>query len=229
MTLRSRCPRTCAVVVLTAALTAPQSGATAGAPAGSGPAAQAPSLTLTLGAAVRRLDVGREVRSGYDRDEFGDWIDADGDCRDTRDEVLAEESRDSVGDACDVSDGLWYSYYDGVFWTDSGDVDIDHMVPMAEAWDSGARGWAAGTRRRFANDLGDPRSLVAVTDNVNSSKGDSDPAEWLPEQRICRYVVEYVAVKVRWSLRIDLVERRALRALVEQCPGRTITVTRART
>ena len=227
MTLRRRLTRWCAAVGLATALTVPQADASAGGPDG-GSAVQTPGLSITLGAAVRRLDVGREIRPGYDRDEFGDWIDADGDCRDTRDEVLAQESREPVGDGCDVSNGVWYSYYDGLLWTDSGAVDIDHMVPLAEAWDSGARAWAPVTRRRFANDLGDPRSLVAVTDDANSSKGDSDPAEWLPERRICRYAVEYVAVKVRWSLRIDRVERRALRTLVERCPGRTITVTRAR-
>jgi hypothetical protein len=107
-------------------------------------------------------------------------------------------------------------------------VDIDHMVPLAEAWDSGARGWTSRTRLRFANDLGDRRALVAVTDNVNQSKGDQDLAEWLPARQVCRYLGEYVAVKLRWSLRVDRRESSAMRQLAEQCPNRRITVTLAR-
>lgn len=186
--------------------------------------------TWSLRGAIRRLVVRRERRAGYDRDLFGsDWIDADGDCRDTRDEVLAQESREPVGRVCDVTRGLWRSYYDGAVWRSSSDVDIDHVVALAEAWDSGARGWSARTRLRYANDLGDRRTLVAVTDNVNQSKADQDPAEWLPEQRVCRYVVQHVAVKLRWSLRVDRRERRALRDLAAGCPDRRVTVTRART
>jgi hypothetical protein len=82
---------------------------------------------------------------------------------------------------------------------------------------------------RYANDLADRRTLVAVTDNVNQSKGDQDPAEWLPERQVCRYVAQHVAVKLRWSLRVDRPERRTLRALSADCPNRRITVTRART
>jgi hypothetical protein len=186
--------------------------------------------TWRLRGAVRRLVVGRERRAGYDRDLFGgDWIDADGDCRDTRDEVLAQESRERVATGCDVASGLWRSYYDGALWRNSADVDIDHVVALAEAWDSGARGWSGRTRVRYANDLADRRTLVAVTDNVNQSKGDQDPAEWLPERQVCRYVAQHVAVKLRWSLRVDRPERRTLRALSAGCPNRRITVTRART
>jgi hypothetical protein len=182
--------------------------------------------TYRLRAAVRQLPVRREIRSGYDRDLFGDWVDVDGDCRDTRDEVLAQESREPVGDACDVTAGVWRSYYDGATWRSSSDVDIDHVVPLAEAWDSGARAWGERRRVRYANDLGDRRSLVAVTDNVNQSKGDRDPAEWLPERRVCRYVAEYVAVKLRWNLRVDRAERRALREQARSCTNRVVVVRR---
>src|SRR3990170_4407854 len=124
------------------------------------------AVTVRLHPAVRQLPVGRETRRGYDRDRFRHWVDADGDCRDTRDEVLAAESRDSVS-GCDIRSGRWLSYYDRLVWTNSADVDIDHLVALAEAWDSGARRWNARTPERVANDLGDGRSLGAVTDNVN--------------------------------------------------------------
>jgi hypothetical protein len=114
-----------------------------------------------------------------------------------------------------------------VTWSDSGDVDIDHLVPLAEAWDSGARQWNAGTRERYANDLGDRRALVAVTDNVNQSKGDQDIAEWLPELSRCRYVREWVSVKVRWSLTVDRVEKRTARRLAGRCHKVVLRVSRA--
>ncbi len=152
---------------------------------------------------MKALPVAPETRRGYDRDEFGDWIDADGDCLDTRYEVLKQESRRPTNRGCDITRGRWFSYYDGLTWARSTHLDVDHMVPLAEAWDSGARRWNAGTRKRFANDLGDRRSLVAVTNSVNRSKGNSDPAEWLPPQRRCRYVTQYTSVKLRWSLNVD--------------------------
>ncbi len=73
----------------------------------------------------------------------------------------------------------WYSPYDGAAWTAASDVDIDHMVPLAEAWASGAWAWTTSQRQTYANDLGGPE-LWAVTDNVSQSKGDKDPAEWQP-------------------------------------------------
>lgn len=172
---------------------------------------------------VARLPVAGEVRDGYNRDLFNHWVDADGDCRDTRDEVLAAESRVAVS-GCNIQQGQWYSYYDGVTWTVASDVDIDHMVPLAEGWDSGARSWDADTRERFANDLDDPRSLVAVTDNVNQSKSDQDPAEWLPDRDRCRYVHEWTAVKTRWSLTVDQVEHDRLTQLASGCPDVWVTV-----
>lgn len=177
--------------------------------------------------AVRSLSVAAETPAGYDRDAFRHWIDADGDCRDTRDEVLAAESRTPVA-GCDVRTGRWFSYYDHETWTDSADVDIDHVVALREAWDSGAKGWDAPTRERYANDLGDRRSLVAVTDNVNQSKSDRDPAQWLPEFGRCRYVRDWTAVKLRWRLKVDRTEKQALAELAARCPNKPLRVGRAR-
>ena len=120
------------------------------------------------------------------------------------------------------------SYYDRVSWTNAADVDIDHMVPLAEAWDSGARSWTTATRQAYANDLGDSRSLVGVTDNVNQAKGDQDVAEWLPQYDRCRYLRECVAVKHRWRLTVDSAEKSAMKSLAATCTNSTITVTLAR-
>jgi hypothetical protein len=183
----------------------------------------ASAQTLRVRAAVRALPVAPETPDGYDRDLFKHWVDADHDCQDTREEVLVAESRVPI-DGCTVTTGEWFSWYDHETWTQPSDVDIDHLVPLKEAWDSGARRWDADTRERYANDLGDRRALVAVTDNVNQSKGDQDVAEWLPEFGTCRYVRWWVAVKLRWGLTIDTAEKATLRDRARHCRNRVIHV-----
>ena len=180
--------------------------------------------------AIKALPVKAETPKGYQRDAFVHWIDADSDGQDTRAEVLIQESKTTVTlSGGTVVRGKWVSYYDARTWRRASDVDIDHVVALKEAWDSGARRWNTDTRRRFANDLGDRRSLVAVTDNVNQAKSDRDPAQWLPRKAAqCRYVKEWVAVKHRWKLAVDKAERRALLKVVNQrgCRG-SVKVTRA--
>lgn len=193
-------------------------------------AASAERYSANLRRAIHELPVAHEVRKGYQREKFTHWIDADEDGCSTRDEVLLAETKGppTVSDSCTVEEGRWFSYYDRETWTDPADVDIDHLVPLAEAWDSGARRWRPKVRTRFANDLSDRRSLVAVTDNVNQSKGDRDPAEWIPDHGRCRYVREWVAVKHRWRLRVDRAEKRAVRDLADGCTNDRIRVRIAR-
>jgi hypothetical protein len=173
------------------------------------------------------LPLAAETRRGYDRDKFRHWTDADGDCQDTRDEVLMAESLVAPS-GCDITEGRWRSYYDGVTTADPSGFDIDHVVPLAESWDSGAKRWTRKTRERFANDLGDRRSLVAVTAAANRSKSDRDPAEWMPDRGQCRYVRQWVAVKLRWRLTVDRSERTFLVERADSCRNRVITVRRAR-
>jgi hypothetical protein len=90
----------------------------------------AKTVEVRLRRAVTKLPVAAERRRGYDRDKFRHWIDANNDCQDTRDEVLDAESVTEVS-GCDITTGEWKSYYDGGVWTDSSDVDIDHLVPLA--------------------------------------------------------------------------------------------------
>ena len=193
-------------------------------------AAHAETYSAPLTTAIGDLAVAGEVRTGYSRDLFPHWFDADGDGCHTRNEVLIAEADDpvTVGSGCSLSGGRWFSYYDRVSWTATSDVDIDHMVPLAEAWDSGARSWTTSVRQSFANDLGDHRALVGVTDNVNQAKGDQDPATWLPQYDRCRYLREWVAVKLRWRLSVDSAEKSAMQSLASSCTNSTITVTRAR-
>ena len=137
---------------------------------------------LTL---LESLAVEAEQPNGYDRGLFRHWVDADGDGCDTRREVLITEAvtAPAVGGRCALSDGVWVSRYDGE--TDTGNgrgFDIDHLVPLKEAWDSGAHGWDPQTREQFANDLGYEHSLVAVSAGSNRSKGAQDPTTWLPPE-----------------------------------------------
>jgi hypothetical protein len=167
-------------------------------------------------ALLPKLAVRHERNAGYDRAKFGDWIDANGDGCDTRAEVLISESlkRVTKTSSCTVLTGKWLSPFDQKTWKKASDVDIDHQVPLAEAWGSGARRWSSARRVAYANDLKYAHSLNAMTDNLNESKGDRDPAGWLPPKLRCKYVTWFMQVKYRWRLSIDRSERRAIHRIV---------------
>ncbi|MCX4993420.1 HNH endonuclease family protein [Streptomyces sp. NBC_00568] len=188
-------------------------------PATAHAAPAAETLPLTDGVALLPLAV--ESRDGYQRTAFKHWVDADRDGCNTRAEVLIAESRvePTVEVGCRVTAGEWYSYYDGVTVTAPGGLDIDHMVPLAEAWDSGASAWTAERREAYANDLDAERSLVAVTARTNRSKADQDPAEWLPPllDTRCTYAADWVSTKLRWQLAVDDRERAALADIAAGC------------
>ena len=194
--------------------------------------AHAATFTGTLAQAVAAVPTAAESNTGYDRTLFKHWVDADGDCQNARSEVLISEAESdtpltyTTSGRCTVATGRWFSYYDRVSWTVASDVDIDHMVPLAEAWGSGASGWTAARREAYANDLGDYRTLVGVTDNVNQAKSDQDPSTWLPTYDKCRYVAEWVAVKIRWGLTADSAEKSVLDSYAASC-STTVTVTTA--
>ena len=177
--------------------------------------------TIKASAVLKALRVRAEVTSGYSRDYFHHWIDADRDGCDTRKEVLLAEARTSPSryGSCSLSGGSWWSVYDGVMTSDSSTFDVDHFVPLAEAWGSGAWRWSYSTREAFANDLGFASSLIAVSASSNRSKSDRDPAQWLPPNSNywCTYATTWIAVKYRWSLTIDRAEKLKLRYLVVKC------------
>lgn len=167
------------------------------------------------------LDVRRERQSGYVREKFEHWIDADGDGCDTRQEVLINESRTDVriGAGCRLYGGTWVSRYDGVESDYYSGFDIDHTVALEEAWSSGAYLWSPGTRRAYANDVGYRHSLVAVTASSNRSKSASEPGSWMPPRAAyrCTYVATWVAVKWRWDLAVDPSEKAGLARQLAAC------------
>ncbi|GGX24557.1 hypothetical protein GCM10010297_52000 [Streptomyces malachitofuscus] len=187
-----------------------------------GPTASA-ALPTPVSAATARgylatLDVRTEDRTGYNRDLFPHWITISGACN-TRETVLKRDGSNVRTDSsCYATSGSWYSPYDGATWSAASDVDIDHLVPLAEAWDSGADAWSTSRRQSFANDLTRPQ-LLAVTDNVNQSKGDQDPATWMPSRSAyrCTYVRAWVQVKYYYDLSVDSSEKSALQGYLANC------------
>ncbi|WDV51372.1 HNH endonuclease family protein [Streptomyces coeruleorubidus] len=187
-----------------------------------GPAASAALPTPVSGATARSylasLTVATEDRTGYNRDLFPHWITQSGSCN-TREVVLKRDGSNVQQDSsCAATSGSWYSPYDGATWSAASDVDIDHLVPLAEAWDSGADSWTTSRRQSFANDLTRPQ-LIAVTDNVNQAKGDQDPATWMPSRTTyrCTYVRAWVQVKYYYGLSVDSAEKSALQNHLANC------------
>ncbi|KJK41366.1 hypothetical protein UK15_00585 [Streptomyces variegatus] len=186
------------------------------------PTASAALPTPVSGATARSylatLTVTAEDRTGYNRDLFPHWITQSGTCN-TREVVLKRDGSGVQQDSsCAATSGSWYSPYDGATWSAASDVDIDHLVPLAEAWDSGADSWTTSRRQSFANDLTRPQ-LIAVTDNVNQAKGDQDPATWMPARTAyrCTYVRAWVQVKYYYDLSVDSAEKSALTNYLASC------------
>jgi hypothetical protein len=171
-------------------------------------------------ALLQTIRVENEYPVGYDRALFDHWRDIDGDGCDSRDQVLKRDSIslpqvDPIN--CNVVAGDWVSPYDGARWSNPSDIDIDHVVALKEAWDSGAWAWSAAQRKAFANDTSDSRTLLAVTDSVNQSKSDKDPSNWLPplQSYTCTYLGNWIAVKVRWNLSMDSSEFGRIKNLLQ--------------
>jgi Protein of unknown function (DUF1524) len=155
---------------------------------------------------------------GYDREKFPHWSTVEGECN-TREEVLKRDGEGvEVGDDCAATSGSWTSPYDGDTWTETSDVDIDHMVPLAAAWRSGASEWTDEEREAFANDMESPQ-LWAVTDNVNQSKGDQTPDTWKPplESHWCEYSRAFTHVKFTYQLTVNEAEKAALAEMLGTC------------
>ncbi|MFB7345859.1 HNH endonuclease family protein [Streptomyces hydrogenans] len=197
------------------------------------PAAPAAAQVLNLADAVDLVPVADESRAGYTRDKFKHWnsgLDPADGCN-TRAEVLQAEAVESpaVAAGCKLSGGEWFSYYDGQEVNDPAGLDIDHMVPLAESWDSGASNWDAKRREAYANDQDAAASLVAVTARSNRAKADRDPAEWMPPlpDAHCRYIGEWTATKLRWNLAADQAEADALKVYAEACETTVVHYTPA--
>ena len=159
--------------------------------------------------------------------QYGDWIDADGDGEDTRQEVLISESlvpveiQTKTNGKRVVVQGLWVGPYGGFVTSDPHHtkLQIDHMVPLKEAHESGAWSWTQERRIQYANDLSNPQHLIAVKGGINGSKGYKDPAEWMPPNRTywCQYLTDWVEIKRLWGLTMDQAEVDAIKEGFRVC------------
>lgn len=151
------------------------------------------------------------TRTGYDRDLFKHWDDENGNNCDTRCEILTSEKR---------SNGKWYSLWDGTTASSASALEIDHVVALAEAWDSGASTWTSTQRDRFADWQ---VNLTAVASAVNQSKSDKDAAEWTPPrtQSRCAFAEITITTKFHWALTVDQAEKTALATMLQGCTATT--------
>jgi hypothetical protein len=177
-------------------------------------------------ARLNGIVVQKEQLRSYERGrDFGRWSSAGGGCLDVRGQVLQAESlipvtRDETGSGvCEVLRGRWRDPYTATTITDGGQMDVDHMVPLKEAWESGAMHWPKEKRKLYANFLDDPLHLIAVDKRANRSKSDRDPAEWMPPNAAyhCRYLEAWIGVKRRWALTMDRVEFSAIDQMLAAC------------
>lgn len=184
-----------------------------------GRALPTPIAASTARTYLSELTVATDSNSpAYSRDRFKTWDTISGNC-DTRETVLKRDGTNVVtSSTCSATSGHWVSPYDGVATTLASDLDIDHVVPLKEAWISGARDWTDAQRESFANDLTRPQ-LVAVTDNLNQSKGDKDIANWVPPLASfrCTYARAWVQVKHFYGLTVDSAEKAAISSILNGC------------
>ena len=157
----------------------------------------------------------------YDRDAFGGWADDDGDCLNTRHELLAELSTGPVqfsANECRVVRGRWLDPYTDQIFTESSDLDVDHLVPLYWAWQRGAWSWSDDKKQKFGND---PRNLFAVDNGTNRSKSAKGPLEWLPPNQSfhCQYVSRFYRIVLIYDLNVPTDEVTALTQQREQICG----------
>lgn len=167
------------------------------------------ALASTVGSAIPE----------YDRSEWGRWVDADGDCQDTRDEVLIRESRIPVEFEtpyeCEVASGLWICPYTGLTFTNPSGLDIDHVVALQEAHLGGGWAWSEDEKHGYFNDLDNTDHLQAVSASANRSKGARGPELWLPQKDVCGYLKARIEVLDKYGLFYDC--GTYLRLMVRYC------------
>ncbi|WP_229882161.1 HNH endonuclease family protein [Streptomyces alanosinicus] len=158
--------------------------------------------------------------AGYSRAKFPHWIKQYGEC-DTREVVLARDGQDVKQDEmCRAISGTWFSEYDAAIFHNSGQLDIDHVVPLANAWRSGADTWTTPERRHFANDLVHSQ-LIAVSARSNRQKGDQSPDQWAPPRHAywCTYSRAWTDIKHLYHLNVTEAEKAKLTEMLDTCPA----------
>ena len=153
---------------------------------------------------------------GYKRSEFGDWRSTGNGCN-TRATILQNTGQNvRTTGRCTVTTGSWYSAYDGKPASSANQLDIDHLVPLQEAYRSGADNWSRQQREDYAND---PLVLIPVSKSSNRSKGDRDPDSWRPSDHSswCSNAKRWITIKERYRLSADKREESALADMLRTC------------
>ena len=157
----------------------------------------------------------------YDRDEWGDWYDLNADCRNTRADVLAQESFQHVKypNGCTVSEGRWEDPWSGRKFDDASQLDVDHHVPVANAHYSGGYAWSRAKKQEYYNDTKLSVALNAISSIDNRAKGAAGPHRWKPALRVrhCAYATGWIAVKSKYGLSVTPNERNALTEMLRTC------------
>ncbi|MBP2291664.1 HNH endonuclease family protein [Azospirillum rugosum] len=193
------------------------------------PPRPAPDASIDYAQVTRQLDsirVEEEKRGGYVREEWPHWLGTDVKCLNTREQALIRDSAEPAKlspNGCSVVSGVWYDPYTGETFTSPRQVDIDHRVPLEEAYGSGGYDWPREKRAAYANDLTDPLTLITVSIAANRAKGSKGPEEWLPprQEYLCTYVANWIAVKARWELTMDERERVTVGNIIADCRERS--------
>lgn len=163
--------------------------------------------------------------AGYSRAQFPHWRDASvngwpvapSNSCDTRAAALYRDGRMvKVSPKCTNMVGMWTDPYTGSVVLSPSKMQGDHMVPLANAWRSGAKSWATAKRVQFAND---PLVVVSVLGTANAAKGDKGPEAWKPSNKAayCAYAERWIAVKAKYSLSVNAAERTALTNMLVGC------------
>ncbi len=183
---------------------------------------------LSARAALDELSVkGRAPKTDYSRSQFGHGWSNDNGC-DTRNRILARDlEQTSLDQSCHVLAGVLHDPYTGktiqfIRGPDSSDeVQIDHVVPLSNAWQTGAQQLSLERRISLAND---PLNLLAVDGEANQQKSDGDAATWLPAQKAfrCQYVARQIAVKRTYSLWVTSAEKEAISTVLSTCPDQQL-------
>lgn len=178
------------------------------------------------------VKVAEAANSGsYNRDTWNHWIDVRS-CWTVREQVLAAEGKNlnmvdaagasttDINKACEIKSGEWIDPYSGKTFTNPGDLDIDHMVPLSYAHQHGADTWDKNRKQSYANDLTSDSTLVAASASENRSKGDKGPSAWKPSSKAawCGYATDWVTVSTKWGLSVSSADANALKEMLATCP-----------
>jgi hypothetical protein len=147
----------------------------------------------------------QQITPEYNRKLYKHWLDSDGDCQNTRAEVLIATSHDEpkfkTERRCAVISGKWFDHYSGSYIYDAKKIDVDHIVPLKKAHSLGAKHWDSSKREQFAND---PNNLIPVSAKLNRQKGAKDPTKWMPPNRNfhCEYLIRWASVIKKYDLKL---------------------------